>query len=75
MLLGAMVGCGKVKVVDFSFKKDLICCIISLFAFYGILWAGTKSELFFSLQIVTLLPLFGITFYSYKLCNSVSVKS
>lgn len=74
MLLGAMVGCGKVKVISFSLKKDLICCVLSLIAFYGILWAGTKNEFFFSLQIVTLLPLFGITFYSYKLCNSATVK-
>lgn len=70
MLLGAMVGCGKVKAGAFSFKKDLLCLFVSLAAFYGFLWAGSKSELCFSWQIVTLLPLLGITFYLYKLCNS-----
>ncbi len=70
MLLGAMIGCGKVKVGTFSFGKDLSGCLLSLVAFYGILWTGTKSEVMFSWQIVTLLPLLCINYYLYKLCNS-----
>lgn len=70
MLLGAMIGCGKMKVGYLSFKKDLLAFLVSLILFYGLLLAGTKNELFFRLQIFTLLPLLGITYYFYKLCKS-----
>jgi hypothetical protein len=71
MLLGAIIGISK-KDWKFKFRFDFLKFIICLFSYYILLWLR-KYPVFESLQVVTLLPLLGITFYFYKLCNSDTV--
>lgn len=48
---------------------DGILFIISLFLFYVVQYEAKKDVSIATYQIVTLIPLIGIVFYFYKLCN------
>ena len=70
MLLGAFVG---MKRKDFRYNRwldfaKLILCVIT---FYTIQYAAKIYRPIAPLQVVTLFPLIGITFYFYKWCNNV----
>lgn len=73
MLLGAMLGISK-RNWNFNLKLDLLKLIISTVIFYGILFAGKKIAAINEWQIISLIPLLGITFYFYKICNSQLLK-
>ncbi len=70
MLLGAIVGQMPKSNRCFSFSKDLSKLIICILCFYAILIGALQSPIISQLQIVSLLPLMGITYYAYRLCNS-----
>lgn len=66
MLQGAIIGSQpeKYKYDKWCIPK-LIGCIC---LWYGCMFAFSQTPLLYSIQYVSLLPLGGVTFYSYKLC-------
>lgn len=69
MLFGAILGSHPImqKIV---FKYDLIKLISCIVMFYGILIAGRRWYFMHDMQVVSLLPLLGVTYYFYKICKS-----
>lgn len=72
MLLGAYIGNRQFKLVS-NIKNDLCLLILSIVSFYGIMILAAKFIFFSYLQILSLIPLFGIIIYSFKLCSLPSV--
>ena len=72
MLIGAWVGMKKkLYTMEFAFKwSDCLFFFISLISFYGIQFMAKKNPEIAPYQIVTLIPLAGIVFYFYKICNA-----
>lgn len=79
MLFGAMIGKSSIyKSQDIATNekcrieglKNVLMFLISLVLFYGIQIFGKKFEIVSYFQIVTLVPLFGIVYYIYKIANS-----
>lgn len=73
MLLGAMMGVSK-KELKSSFGYDLMKLIGSVVIYYAILFSGRIYSICSELQIVSLIPLLYIVYYSYKVCNSETMK-
>lgn len=73
MLLGAMIGISKQN-WNFNSKLDLFKLFICIIVFYSILFTGRKIVIINEWQIISLIPLLGITFYFYKICNSELLK-
>lgn len=72
MLMGAWVGL-RAKIPNGKMKckrYDPILFLLSLAVFYGIQFMAKKHLEVAPWQIVTLLPLAGIVFYFYKICNA-----
>lgn len=74
MLLGAILGVQKC-IGKVSFLKDSLLLIGCVVLFYSILLLGRKVPLIHDLQVVSLAPLMGVTFYFYKMCNSDQLKT
>lgn len=68
MLTGAYVGNGAIKLTS-SVRKDILFLCLSLAAFYGLFFCGSKlnNSMIMNFQIVSLLPLLGIVIFLYKL--------
>lgn len=73
MLLGASLGISK-RTWKFSFAKDGLKLIGCIMVYYGMLIVCRKVETLQHLELLSLLPLLGITFYMYKLCNTETMK-
>lgn len=73
MLLGSMIGISKEQ-WKFNFKVDLFKLFGCTIIYYGILLYGKKNPIYSDGQILSLLPLLGITFYFYKVCSSSFLK-
>lgn len=73
MLLGAMMGVSK-KELKYSFGYDLMKLIGNILIYYAILFSGKLYTICSELQIVSLIPLLCIVYYSYKVCNSETMK-
>lgn len=73
MLLGTILGSYPIerKIV---LKWDSLKLIGCIFIFYSILIAGRKWEFVHDMQIVSLVPLLGVTYYFYKVCKSDTLK-
>lgn len=69
MLLGAILGSHPIK-QSISLPWDALKLIGSILVFYGILIAGRKWNVVYELQVLSLIPLLGVTYYFYKLCKS-----
>lgn len=69
MLFGAMIGISKRK-FKFRLLYDSLKLAGSIFIYYVFLFIASKYQIIAQLQILSLLPLFAITFYFYKLCNA-----
>lgn len=69
MLLGAIIGKAYEKVKPYKFT-DLLLLFLSIILFYAIQIIGERYELIAKLQILSLIPLLGVTFYFYKFCTS-----
>ena len=73
MLLGAMMGVSK-RTWRFSFAKDgmkLLGCIVT---YYGMLIVARRVAMLQHLELASLVPLLGVAYYMYKLCNSAPMK-
>lgn len=75
MLLGAILGNPNRRLLTFNTKWDTIGFVASLIVFYGLFFTSKKYEVANLLQPITLVPLVGITYYLYKICNAPKVKS
>lgn len=73
MLLGAIIGISPNMKSDHPIY-DLIKLLFCTILFYGIQYAGVKYPILGYGQVLSLIPLLGITFYLYKIANSASVK-
>jgi len=71
MLAGAICGLRMKKqgVGECSRVHNLLLLVLSLFLFYGLQFVGSKHPMIAHLQILTLIPLMGITLCMYRLCN------
>lgn len=67
MLAGAYVGNGTIKMKTRPWV-DVALLVLSVLLFYGIQILEDKNSLMAQLQILTVLPLLGVVFYTYKLC-------
>lgn len=74
MLLGAILGSHPTQ-RKIDLKIDIFKLIGCIILFYCILIVGRKSEVVHNLQVVSLLPLLGSTYYFYKVCKSNALKS
>ncbi|WP_417123933.1 acyltransferase family protein [Phocaeicola sp.] len=74
MLLGAIIGKMPKQRLNFSFSHDLAKLLLCVVAFYAVFIASLRIQYVAQFQIVSLLPLLGVTFYSYKVCNSRQLK-
>lgn len=68
MLFGAWLGINRER-LRFQPIFDCIMFAISLLLFYGIQFVSKHDASIAPFQIVTLIPLMGIVYYFYKLCN------
>lgn len=55
------------------FRKCLTMLLACVVLWYGIQYVGTKNVYVAYFQIVTLLPLLGIAYSFYKLCNTTEM--
>lgn len=69
MLIGAYIGVNKIK-LTIRPTYDLVGFIISIITYYVAMFLCVKSPAIAEWQILTLIPLMGITIYLYKLCSS-----
>ena len=78
MLLGAIIGLRKKnepnKFSTPELGKTLIGLCSCIVLWYGIQYVGTKNIYVAYCQIVTLLPLIGITYFFYRLCNTPQIQ-
>lgn len=79
MLLGAVVGYKKHNIIakgqrDPLFLPTLSKLILSVACFYILCWFKNKNGIYDFVQMSSLIPLMGITYYLYQLCNNTSVK-
>lgn len=68
MLLGAWLGMRRIKLKTRPLL-DASLFTVSLALFYGIQFAAKKDMNVAPYQIVTLVPLMGVIYFFYKLCN------
>ena len=66
MLLGAIVG---KKGITISGKKSLLLLIVSVLSYYAIVIPSLRNSLINDIQLLSLIPLLGITLFMYTLCN------
>ncbi len=66
MLLGAIIGKNRKVMGE---KKSLIISIVSIIAFYAILFMSASNPIANKLQIISLLPLLALTYSTYSLFN------
>ena len=74
MVIGAYIGANKIT-LKLKPKFDWIGFTISLIIYYAIMYACTKNSTISQFQIVSLIPLMGITIYLYKICSSEKIVS
>mgnify|MGYP002619492777 FL=1 len=73
MLLGAIMGSHPIQ-RNFSLKWDLLKLIACILLFYGILISGHRWNFIHDMQVISLIPLLGTTYYFYKVCKSKLMK-
>lgn len=69
MLFGAMIGVSERK-FKFNLVNDGLKLGGSIIFYYAFLFLCNKVTLACQFQILSLIPLMGITFYFYKICNA-----
>ena len=73
MLLGAILGSHPIQ-RKISLKWDSLKLLVCILLFYGILITCRKWEISQNMQVISLLPLWGTTYYFYKVCKSDALK-
>ena len=71
MLLGAIVG---KKTIIVSGKRSLILLLICVITYYAIVIASQRYEKINDIQLLSLLPLLGATYFTYSLMNCNKAK-
>jgi hypothetical protein len=71
-LLGAIVGAAKKE--ECFVPGDMIFLLISIIAYYAVMFLGAKEGLFRYIQIFSIVPLLTTTYYFYKFCNGEFIK-
>lgn len=74
MLLGASLGITNKDNWKYSFKRDGLKALGCTIVYYSMLTVARKIEVAQHLELLSLVPLLGITFYLYKFCNSYTMK-
>lgn len=74
MLMGAMFGVSK-KQWNYKLLSDFIKLCICVLLFYVPLFLGERIEIVSKFQIISLIPLFGVVFYIYKISNNDKLTS
>lgn len=74
MLFGAIIGRKSKQGLDFRFWSDTTKLWLCVITYYVTLIASMHITNLFQYQTISLLPLLGITYYSYKVCNSLQLK-
>ena len=69
MVTGAYIGANKISLKTRP-VYDWVGFIVSFVLYYTLMFACTKSSVISQWQILSLIPLMGITIYLYKLCSS-----
>ncbi|WP_423997267.1 acyltransferase family protein [Maribacter sp. IgM3_T14_3] len=73
MLMGAIMGASKKQLI-YNFKSDFLkligCCVL----YYLIAIGAKKFEIINILQMLSLAPLIGLTYYFYKVANGSVLK-
>ena len=69
MVIGAYVGAKKIT-LEIKPLKDLILFTTSFIAYYVTMFLCSRYQTIMQIQIISLIPLMGITIYMYKLCSS-----
>lgn len=75
MLLGASLGITDKQGWKFSLAKDGLKFIGCTVVYYGMLIVSRRYEVLQHLELLSLVPLLGITYYLYRLCNTDAMKS
>ena len=73
MLLGAVLGHHKKQMqieVNYSFMWSVVGLLISVILFYVLCWFKNKSGIYDILQMTSIIPLMGICWFLYRLCNT-----
>ena len=73
MLMGAIFGSHPVQRKT-ALRWDSLKLFGCIIAYYGVLTVAKKWDWAHDLQIVSLVPLLGITYYFYKVCKSETLK-
>lgn len=73
MLLGAHLGKTK-RTFKYNVSFDSIKLVVCVALFYGIQLISKKYPVIAPMQIITVIPLIGIVFYFYKICNDHFLK-
>lgn len=75
MLLGAYIGNNTIQ-VKLCPLADILKFLVSLCLFYAMFISGTVFRIQFinNIQILSLLPLMGVSFYLYKICCCERIK-
>ena len=74
MLFGAIIGSKSKQRLRFRILSDTTKFLLCVVTYYVILIASMRITHILQCQIISLLPLLGITFYFYKICNSQQLK-
>lgn len=78
MLLGAIIGLRKKnepnKFTTPKLGKTVVALWSCIVLWYGIQYVGTKNVFVAYCQITTLIPLLGITYFFYRLCNTQQIQ-
>lgn len=74
MMLGAYMGAGEIKSKP-AIKKDGPMLLLCVVLHYAILIIVTKYPIMCKYQPLSLLPLFGVVYYLYNVCNYNTAKS
>lgn len=69
MLFGSLI-CLYRKKIKYKLFQDIVLFLLSLVIFYSIQFASKNNAIIASCQILTLIPLMGIVYFFYKICNS-----
>lgn len=72
MLLGAKMGVS--ESMQSKTIHNFLKCILCIVLFYGIIMYSMRLNNMWRVQIISLVPLYGIAYYLYLLCNSVTAR-
>lgn len=72
MLLGAIIGTKTIKIL--SGRKALLLLIVAIFSYYGIVLMSQRISIVNEIQITSMIPLLGIVYSMYSLCNCEKAK-